>query len=617
MYLQFYNLRKAPFQPGTAPEFFWKGEKYSAVLRGLQRAVEKGGGVSLLTGEVGTGKTAVLHRLLGMLGKDVMACLIPDPHLSVPDFYRLILHAFRIRRNIDNRMAFAQCLDDLSQKAGRRGKKILLVIDEAQCLSPQLTAEIAAMQKLPLNTAGRLHVCLVAQTGSGRRSIAPLIEALAPHITADLHLDPLNPDETAAYVRHRLKTAGAGEDLFSDEALKAVFQYSGGYPIQVNLVCDFALFSGFAERAPQIGEDIVNWSAQGLHLPDSADEQSEDELLEALYRPAAPAGSAGRKTSVPVEDNATRRPDGPAAGAVRGSRPADAPAGGGEPPAAGKRRFSFKTAVATAAVLALMGAGYAAYTVHTRPVSRRSGPAAQASAAAGTTAGKFSVHPGRSSGSDPVAPAAAANKMPVRPAAESPRAPAPTARAWGEPPSVDTPAAPTPAPETRTPPLPSGASPDRPGPSAVFPPPAPAPAHREKAAAEEPSPASVPTDADTAAAGQRAAPEDSSAAKKPAPPPAGPLSPNPSGTVSRQTPPPPATHTPSGNSALPSAKASRAPQPANRSLKAILQAAPFAPRKTTQARDAHAAAAAPVRPAAAGEPDPSKVIDWLLKKKGE
>ena len=357
MYLQFYNLRKAPFQPGTAPEFFWKGEKYSTVLRDLQRVVEKGGGVSLLTGEVGTGKTAVLHRLLGMLGKDVMACLIPDPHLSVHDFYRLVLHAFRIRRNIDNCMAFAQCLDDLSQKAGRRGKKILLVIDEAQCLSPQLTAEIAAMQKLPLNTAGRLHVCLVAQTGPGRRSIAPLIEALAPHITADLHLDPLNPDETAAYVRHRLKTAGAVEDLFSDEALKAVFQYSGGYPIQVNLVCDFALFSGFAERAPQIGEDIVNWSAQGLHLPDSADEQSEDELLEALYRPEAPAGSDVRKTLAPVEDNATRRPDGPAAGAVCGSSPADAPAGGGEPPAAGKRRFSFKTAVATAVGLALMGAG--------------------------------------------------------------------------------------------------------------------------------------------------------------------------------------------------------------------------------------------------------------------
>ncbi len=320
MYLQFYNLRKAPFQPGTAPEFFWKGEKYSAVLRGLQRAVEKGGGVSLLTGEVGTGKTAVLHRLLGMLGKDVMACLIPDPHLSVPDFYRLILHAFRIRRNIDNRMAFAQCLDDLSQKAGRRGKKILLVIDEAQCLSPQLTAEIAAMQKLPLNTAGRLHVCLVAQTGSGRRSIAPLIEALAPHITADLHLDPLNPDETAAYVRHRLKTAGAGEDLFSDEALKAVFQYSGGYPIQVNLVCDFALFSGFAERAPQIGEDIVNWSAQGLHLPDSADEQSEDELLEALYRPAAPAGRHRCRSKTTLPAGLMDRPPAPCVGPARRTR---------------------------------------------------------------------------------------------------------------------------------------------------------------------------------------------------------------------------------------------------------------------------------------------------------
>ncbi|GEM_PF-1996467 len=274
MYLQFYQLSRPPFQPGDEAAFFWKGEQYRQALSVLRQVTQKGG-VSLLTGDVGTGKTAVVHALLREMGKRAVTCLISDPDLTVADFFRLVLHGFRVHRSVDTREAFQDHLGRLLHKAARRRRSVLLVIDEAQHLPPELADELAAAAA-SRGTAAGLHICLVGQSAAGREALRTVIGPLDRHIAADLHLLPLDAEETAAYVRHRLAVAGAGQEIFSDEALQEVHRQSDGIPIQINLICDFALFSGFAERTPVITDDIVRWSADGLRLPEPLEEEAPD-----------------------------------------------------------------------------------------------------------------------------------------------------------------------------------------------------------------------------------------------------------------------------------------------------------------------------------------------------
>ncbi len=275
MYLQFYQLSRSPFQPGDEAAFFWKGEQYRQALSVLRQVTQEGG-VSLLTGDVGTGKTAVVHALLREMGKRAVTCLISDPDLTVADFYQLVLHGFRIHRSVDTRGAFQDHLGRLLQKAARRRRSVLLVIDEAQHLPPELADELAATAAASRGTAAGLHICLVGQTAAGREALRPVIGPLDRHITADFHILPLDAEETAAYVHHRLEVSGAGQQIFSDEALEEVHRQSDGIPIQINLICDFALFSGFAERTPVITNDIVRWSADGLRLPEPLEEEALD-----------------------------------------------------------------------------------------------------------------------------------------------------------------------------------------------------------------------------------------------------------------------------------------------------------------------------------------------------
>ncbi len=305
MHLQFYLLARAPFQPGAEAAFFWKGEKYRRALAVLRRAAQEGG-VSLLTGDVGTGKTAVVHALLRETGRQAMTCLISDPDLTVADFYQLVLHGFRVRRSVDTREEFHEHLGGLLRKAARRRRQVLLILDEAQRMPPELASELEATAAFCAGTGGGMHICLVGQTDGGRGALAPVLGPLARHIDADFHIQPLDADETAAYVRHRLRVAGAQQEIFSEEALQEVHRQSDGIPIQINLICDFALFSGFAERAPVITDDIVRWSADGLRLPEPLEEVVEEEpqaqfFTEEPYPETAPQPDR-QEAFVPADD---------------------------------------------------------------------------------------------------------------------------------------------------------------------------------------------------------------------------------------------------------------------------------------------------------------------------
>ncbi len=307
MYLQFYQLSRSPFQPGDEAAFFWKGKQYRQALSVLRQVTQEGG-VSLLTGDVGTGKTAVVHALLREMGKRAATCLISDPDLTVADFYQLVLHGFRIHRSVDTRGTFQDHLGRLLHKAARRRRSVLLVIDEAQHLPPELADELAATAAASRGTAAGLHICLVGQTAAGSEALRPVIGPLDRHITADFHILPLDAEETAAYVYHRLEVAGAGQQIFSDEALGEVHRQSDGIPIQINLICDFALFSGFAERTPVITDDIVRWSADGLRLPEPLEEEAldaespEEDFFTEDAAPQTTEEPTGQEAAFPRDD---------------------------------------------------------------------------------------------------------------------------------------------------------------------------------------------------------------------------------------------------------------------------------------------------------------------------
>lgn len=677
MYQQFYQLKRAPFQAGADPRFFWKGEKYLKALDRLQHAIEHGSGVSLLTGDVGIGKTAVLHHLFGLLGKKVMTCLISDPGLTPSDFYQLVLHTYGTRRKISNRKDFHRYLTGLLQKAGPRGKKVLLVIDEAQRLSPQLTTEIVEMINLSSNTSGGLCVCLAAQTAADRRLIEPVIQAFGNDITADLHIDPLDPAETADYVRHRLKVAGAVGEIFSDGAMEAVFQNSGGYPIGINLICDFSLFSGFAERAPQITGDIVRWSADSLRLPDSTDELSPleipaEEIPETFTEPQMSDEWELEEEDAPRDAHDLIAPD-----AADKPEPSETPQTSAVPaamalaPPGKKRRSVLKTALLSAAALVVVAGGVVFYTQKSGPLSgllNHSSPRVSATANA-PAAATVSPEPAAMPHSGDAPPIQALPPSPVEtPASQKSAAGLPAADP-GPTPKIDPPinnhsdiagSQPSPA----LPPADeaeavasrsaaSVAAPAKPvGPELIQPlaQTATTEENREQpdlaetrsdraidegqaAISEDPAlPAVIkPDEARRATIDKATPPVVSATALKPG------LQPTVSPAKNDSRPAPeqevaPAAPQASFKKAVPAVE-EPLPQwvPANKKLKEILKAGAFASPKKPLAEDTRAITAASPRsapepaprktaasPAAApDEPDPSSVINWLLKKKGK
>ena len=267
MYTEFYNLTAKPFQISSDPAFMWFGEKHKEALATLQYGILDNKGFLLLTGDVGTGKTSLINSLLQNLSEDVICTSVPDPSLDKLDFFNYIAAAFGMEREFNSKGSFLAHFRNFLLQAYKNKKKVLLIIDEAQLLTQEMLEEIRLLSNIEKTDAKLINIFFIGQNEFNEILNRPQNRAVRQRMTLNYNLEPLTPEETDAYIHHRLKVAGTEERLFDHSAVQEIYLYSGGFPRRINILCDHALLSGYVKEHRFIDAAIISECAKELKIP--------------------------------------------------------------------------------------------------------------------------------------------------------------------------------------------------------------------------------------------------------------------------------------------------------------------------------------------------------------
>jgi general secretion pathway protein A len=263
MYLQHFRLTEPPFSLTPDPRFLYMSGRHREALAHLLFGIGSGGGFVQLTGEVGTGKTSVCRCLLEQLPPKVDVALILNPRLTAVELLATVCDELHVAYPAGT--ASLKVLVDALHRhlldAHARGRRTVVVIDEAQDLAPDVLEEVRLLTNLETTKEKLLQIVLIGQPELVRLLDRPELRQVAQRVTARYHLAPLASFETRRYVRHRLRVAGTREDLFTPGALRAVHRTSGGVPRLVNLVCDRALLGAYVQERDRVDARTVRRAA--------------------------------------------------------------------------------------------------------------------------------------------------------------------------------------------------------------------------------------------------------------------------------------------------------------------------------------------------------------------
>ena len=269
MYEKFYGFKEKPFEITPNPKFVYLSEIHQEALAYLQYAVREGKGFSVITGEAGTGKTTLVHMLLGRLDGSVRTSYIFNPILDRSDFLNYICDDLGIESDgMKSRGQSLTALHSFLLDCFAKNEKVFLIIDEAQSMEPGLLQEVRLLTNLETSNNKLLHVILLGQPELDRTLEESRFRPLKQRIAVRYHLRNLNMRETREYILHRLKRAGSRSiSIFDSGAIKEIYRYSKGIPRLINIVCDNALLTGFSKEQNRIGKEIIQDVIKDLEGP--------------------------------------------------------------------------------------------------------------------------------------------------------------------------------------------------------------------------------------------------------------------------------------------------------------------------------------------------------------
>ncbi len=257
MYEEFYHLKERPFTLSPDPAFLYLGKSHRRALNILEYGVESDAGITVISGEVGTGKTTLIRELISELGEDVTIGLITNTQKNFGDLLKWVLLAYGVDTDESEHVKLYQLLVEFVTREHRAGHRVILIIDEAQNLGVDALEDIRMLTNINVDKDLVLQLILVGQPELIELLRKKELRQFAQRVSADYFLEPLTFKETQEYIRHRISVAGGDEKLFAQTAFAAVFYHSGGIPRVINTICDMALVYGFADESPKIRKEII------------------------------------------------------------------------------------------------------------------------------------------------------------------------------------------------------------------------------------------------------------------------------------------------------------------------------------------------------------------------
>src|ERR1700742_291332 len=265
MYLTFFGLNEKPFAITPDPRYLYLSERHAEALAHLLYGINEAGGFVQLTGEVGTGKTTIVRSLLAQTPKNAEIALILNPKMTAPEFLLTICEELGIGVPDTATESLKDLVDILSGyllRAHAGGRRVVVVVDEAQNLAPTVLEQVRLLTNLETNTRKLLQIILIGQPELRELLARNELRQLAQRITGRYHLNPLTSAETAAYVRHRLTVSGAMAPIFTAPAVRSLQRISGGIPRLINIICDRALLGAYTHELRQVDAAMVRRAAR-------------------------------------------------------------------------------------------------------------------------------------------------------------------------------------------------------------------------------------------------------------------------------------------------------------------------------------------------------------------
>ena len=259
MYQHYYGLNKMPFNTTPDTRFFFHSEQHQEALSSLIYAISERKGFVLITGEIGSGKTTICRALLNRLDPNTKVAVVTNTRLTGKQLLQAVCEEFNlwIPGNVGKVTLFSE-LNSFLVDQYRMGQNVVLIIDEAQNLRPEVLEEVRMISNLETERDKLVQIILMGQPEL--RDIIDLdeLKQLKQRIVLRFHLYPLTEKESRDYIFHRLKVAGASGTLkFTKGALREVYEYSGGIPRVINILCDNALLLGFVRETKRITDDVI------------------------------------------------------------------------------------------------------------------------------------------------------------------------------------------------------------------------------------------------------------------------------------------------------------------------------------------------------------------------
>jgi general secretion pathway protein A len=265
MYLEHFRLNELPFRLSPDPAFLYLSKHHARAKAYMESTIWFTDGFVVITGEIGSGKTTLLETFLRELEKDVVVAQVAQTQVSPIEFLQAVLVQFGFSPFKMRKAELIATLNQFLVEQYAQGRKVLLIVDEAQNLSNRVLEEIRLLSGVETTKEKVLRIILAGQPELNEKLDSPELVQLVQRIRLRFHLTALTPEETEAYILHRLEVAGAhGRQLFAPETLPVIYRYSGGVPRLVNTLCDTTLMVAFSTGQPAAGMDELKAAIEEL-----------------------------------------------------------------------------------------------------------------------------------------------------------------------------------------------------------------------------------------------------------------------------------------------------------------------------------------------------------------